>query len=861
MNKSFLWLFLYQVIKGAFLSDEELFKLKQSKNENKVIILSPEARVSFESAEPLIGRFAVDLTTYKDHEEGILTLKTYENMEIKSFYSRYITGLEEKDLINNFPLDESDFPYVQTDINKQNYFMFFRRNDTNSNPWLLISIEFEIGNKAEIVLSLQERKFDVYSSVQSNNFVLPDFIPKLVKYNVEKEFDFGDSYIFHCNCNNYMTFIPGNILNNPSNYKINPDRNFYQLYGYTLPLDAALNEQLTVSIVLFGEGTQITVSVKNTFSKMIYLNDEKPKDRIFHFEVVNAFDPFYFLGTYDYPATSLIYFERLYGNFDLYYKDTIYGDSIDNVLANTYDEKANNYAISTTNTELFTGFCGSPCGFNIHFISEFEGEIELKPGNFRVLYVESEKEVKVTIKETGKSILEMRNIENKTELIMFDGDLTVETPMKEIFLYPFEVVEGQPKVYRFKSYDKCIFSIKMKSKNNYIQYKPLQTIVTYFAVIEIEEETKTISEYNLFFKNLNEDQKVDLYFYLGYGPLNFLHDPQFSKIENYKENTFSLLNPYLQQYPYTNLTNSKYYLLMRIESSVLPNFQFSIETNSFLQLDPLKEDEAILIPKANQYLLNDGPLDQQLIIMATKCSTEDVIVKMKYYHVTFKAFFIKKQFSITLFSNPFNKTSVYFNNKNSSENFPGLMVYYMYNSINDIDNVEFNTDFSLSYALVSSEKDNKTKETEELVSLTWKSPMMYRADYNVTYWIYKYDTKQGDEKYDLCRADQFKDVTEYNTTLMDIKYNLPVDRKKDNYIFIVAQPTEDVKPKFFYKTIFVPKLGSIIEQTTLLWLYITIGVLGAISIGLAIGYIFILKKNKNTVDLTKMPDNSPLVEE
>lgn len=850
MNKRLFFLLLVQLITKVFLSEENVIELKPSIN--KVFSLTEKLY------------YYVNLAPYKDQQEGIISLKVDKREDIKFFNGRYVTNLKLEEFKANMPLVESEFDFISTGIS--NYFhLYFRRNDAKELPILLVYVEFTSAKSGSIVASSQEKIAKVYSPSQTNKFEVKNYVPYILKYAFDKEVDFGFYLMFFCDQENYQRIYNGHLLPSSSTTKsINKDTFFSQLYAFTIPETSDFKDKFVVTMVYFGPQLFILSSVKNTFSKIKYFGGEKPKDEMFYFELINAMEPFYIFASYTTQAKHLIYFEKLYGDFIMYSRDRFDGDSVESILPGLNNELKNQYVASSSTIDIFSARCTTPCGFNIHFFTDFE-DISIKAGESKMIYLEKNNIRKVSIKETDNIQLLMKNIHKIKDITIkeLNADDFRDFGFFSNQTYSMNEIEEE-NILLFNSSQPAIIQLIAKSKHTFRNCSD-QEINTELSVLPIINNSKTF-EYDMIIENLKPKPiPITLHYSIYYGPLSNLYEPKI-KIKNLKTANIKFINPYLQDYPESTLSfiESVYYLVFRVEGDTDPELSFFFTEKQINELNPINPKEIEPIEKSTQFDLQyEGK--KQLVFFTNKCSNIDVKVRLRYFHQTFKVFYIQKQFSMVNFTNPFNKTSVYFDSKNNSEPFAGLRFYYDYLSNDEMAMFSFDNDFRIQVAGIDQEPKNETDKNNtqsknSKVSLSWTSPMYSRVRFNLTYLIYQYNIPQQGDIYDICRnLSTFTLAANFSSNKMDENYEIDINRDKDNYIFIVAQPQYFVHPQFFYNTITIPSKYIQPDKKTLLWLYVSIGVLGAICIGLSIGYFLVLKKRKTNVDMSKMPDNEPLV--
>lgn len=791
----------------------------------------------------------VDLSNYKDKEESILTLNNLRMTEVKKFNAKYVSNTPLNKIMDHMPIDYTEFK-LDDSIYEEYKFLYFQKKDSSTaDSYLLVYMELEsksgLEATATIVLCDHERIQYVTEKTVYARTELKPYVPKILKYLVVKDVDFGDSYFFYFPFEGYQTVFEGELLDNNTN-AINTHKTMNSLITFTFPSNQTIHYNINITIVLFGSKITATLEIRNTFSSVLSFYERK-EEQMIYMEVVNSFNPFYILGSYKEEKDSMIYFEKLFGDLNLYYKDYINGATIQSVLP-SYLDKTNSFSYikASKKNDLIMGECISPCGFNIYFISDpLPSEINF--GEKIIVYLTPNKEVTITGPNSNEAMnIEIQNIEKVKDL-----EVTIfgtNVPSFE-YIHRKEYKSTQPKIITLRSKVETIVGITLGTQRKYNPLTNTDAKASLFSIYSFENDP-TISSIIIDLTN-SASEDVTMNYYLGYGVYPFIQDPiKLGSILG--EFEFTLSNPYLQEPPFPQDPEAKYYLIMSFDKAA--NIAFEVTLTKFSFLNTLEEKKVNKIDNLETFTLKPVEKDRSLIFFITKCSQEESILKFKYGSKTINGQYITKQNTVDRYDNPFNNLMIQFDKSGLEKKFPGVLFYYAYPTLAEVLYIQFNDEFDIHYF---DPNDNSTE-----VELQFTSPLLKNQNYAVIYKVYIYNKANPNPKYDVCKAvDGYDSTIVYKSNELKLKLTIALDRTKENHVFITAMPSEGISPLFYYNTIHFKTIqpAQIPEGFSYVW-WIVIGLIFIIII-ISIIFIYAYKRKRANKQIDPLTiSNEPLVD-
>ena len=827
--------------------------------------------------------FSVNLTDYAFRDENLITFKLEDKLENVKILSKVvqITNQEDDndDLFELLPATEEDNQFL---INKSNYDNFYHLFFTQIygegyRSYLLINVTVTNAEAKEkdftLVLSKKPVPESLFGTSQEMTITINEYIPVLKIFYVNKREDRGYSYVFS-SFSGIMTAFVGTFTSfNSSGIFMNPNSDRTIIYAHNLPFTATEETFGLVSLMFFGPAQKIIFGVDNSEAQFSTIIDEKrPTDQIYTVEVPNGYQPFYFIGLYQQASDDIIYIEKVSGDFDAFYNDNIPA-STTNYLDILPNEKIGsdirgNFVNAYTNIDLITIQCFTKCIFNIHFINyeTMKSRTTASIGEmfYQLIWKESKNEIDVYNLEEDIR-MEILDVNKKNANVLINGQETIALSQDNSLVRKELNMVGDCNLqFSTNSLEFVLLVIKFVKDNTFGEIKGETSQIYEFTnqyILFKLPQNKDYLSYTIQFEQEPEESQTTLKAYFGKGKAEYAHIPSQVVSEPlffYSEASF--MNPYINELDITNNTDYYYYVIhLEPESSTS-----SIKVKANVTITPRNRDSKLIASETTKiggaktyYLGQTDSEDKQLFMAITKCQDVEVDLYLKYHNIEMYRHFIEKSFT-QLIVDPKNYDYDIEFRKGDGENFSPLMFYYQYATQEEIEKFSLNGDFAISYKF--STTSNNT------VFLSWKSPFTSRAGtIEVSYHVFKTEVVDNTTTYNICDCDEDNAISKVTTKENQIRLGIAINREKDNYVYITAEPKTGIRPKFTYHVIQIPQTFFPNEPSTPItpetrsivgWV---IAIIILILLVLGLGWLYCRQRKKANIILNEAIQYRPIV--
>lgn len=768
--------------------------------------------------------FSVNLTDYAFRDENLITFELDDKIDNVKILSKVVQITDKEDdnddLFDLLPATEEDSQFL---INKSNYENFYHLFFTQIygegyRTFLLINVTVTnteaIEKNFNLVLSNKPVAESLFGTSQEMTLTINAYIPILKQFYVNKREDRGYSYVFS-SFSGIMTAFVGTFTSfNSSGIFMNPNSDRTIIYAHSLPFTATEETFSLVSLMFFGPAQKIIFGVDNSEAQFSTVIDEKrPNDQIYTIEVPNGYQPFYFIGLYQQASDDIIYIEKVSGDFDAFYNDNIpasttnYHDILPNEKIGS--DIRGNFVNAYTNIDLITIQCFTKCIFNIHFINyetmKSRETASIGEMFYQLIWKESKNEIDVYNLEKDVRI-EILDVNKKNAFVSINGQDKIELSHENSLVRKDLNMVGDCNLqFSTNSLEFVLLVIKFVKDNSFGEItgetSQIYEFTNQYILFKLPQNKDYIS-FSIQFEQETEESQTTLKAYFGRGKAEYAHIPtQVVSEELFFYSAASFMNPYINELDFTNNTDYYYYAVyLEPESSTS-----SIKVKANVTITPRKTDSKLTASETTKigeqktyYLGQTDNEDKQLFIAVTKCKEPEVDIYLKYNNIEMYRYFIEKSFTQLIVDPKNYDYDIEFRKGDQTENFAPLMFYYQYATQEEIEKFSLNGDFAITYTF--STTSNNT------VFLSWKSPFTSRAGtIEVSYHVFKTEVVDNTTTYNICDCDEDNAISKVTTKEKQVRLGIAINREKDNYVYITAEPKTGIKPKFTYHVIQIPQ--------------------------------------------------------
>lgn len=779
-----------------------------------VKILTPKERITKKYSTSSKFYFAISLDdTYKIQSEGMITFKVADPNKIK-VYSKVVTG-DKEHLLEKMPTSDTQFELVQSEY--ENYlFLLYKYLFTEDDGWVAITVDVENTESTEqsfeIVLSSPKAPEKIMGGSFEMNVQLEDYIPKIYKYALNKREDKGFTYVFS-SFSGLMTVFDETLVvqkdSSATQFIKNPNSSTSLIYSHTLPITSTESTFDILTFVFFGPAQTIIFEMDNTESEITTIaTDKRPTPNIYPVEIENAFQPYHFIGFYEQTSDDTIFFEKIYGDGNIYFNDFISNSTIryKEVLPDEKigEEVINDFVFAETTVDIITIKCFTHCLFNIHFIKNDQlFNSTRKIGEMFYAMIGNGLFSEITVeKPFDNGNIEIIDINKKDALVKINEQdfqsLTRDSPIIRTNL-PTEVIEDKMVLnFTTSSRETVLLMIKLTRSQTYTQVIESDGTFTIDGKYALFKMPKT-KEYLTYSLELTKTGQGDakLNYYMGKGVNDYIHIPEAPSVNSFSTFIFSFTNPY---YNVLSIPKSEefYYIAVVFSGE---NFGVSAKVTFIkrVELPQLAPLTTAKIEDQKTFQITQAETEEQkLFLVATKCKEYEVDIYLKFREIELTRHWIEKQFTKLIIEPKNYNMELEFRKGNQSEPFSPLMVYYQYATQQEIDAFALNDDFTISYQF--------GKNSNTSVFLTWKNPFSPKVKpISVSYHVFKTEYPDENSTFNICDCDADKAIYTVTAETSIVQSSIRLNRSIDNYIYITAEPKTGIKPKFTYRVLEIPK--------------------------------------------------------
>ena len=815
------------------------------KQKRDVLLIEENSNIVKSYINGNIYNFYVNVDDYNKNEEGIITFKyklySAEHKMFSYIYGKVINLENDSDeiLLKNMPSskEEQEFIYEKYEQLDTVYQMYFRKNkekESGKKSYLLIQIELNDHDlyfqNENFTISLSQRVKEIklsdglFNTKQSIH--LKDYVPQLYSFKIEKKNKL--SYVFYVN-NDVGRIYNGSLLLEDKKIRKNTKK---QLYG----ISKGTNDIDLYTIQLFGFEQDIEVRIESIESEIYYLRDSFRPIKSFSREIMNCKESFYYIGNYDITTyIKHLYFEEIFGKFNLYYKNTVLNDD-ESILTRSNETYLQNisFPLLISHIDIIEIKCKYPGYFNIHLLSESIPTSYDYNGRL-INFITKGSQNHFNIPNITFMNLEISSpLGSEINIELYDKEIQLNKENKTYYLK--NVTKEKNEEMIFTSKEDTIFDIKIGQQDLFKKIKKNETKINdKYILFELEKNTN-YKTFDLDLSNI----KSEYSYYLMKGDSDFASNPKVSpSFELIKEDNFKikLTNPY-DKYPKCDNKDIYYLaLVFEKENEIDINLKY---LNKEKYNNITEKENKILSPSNNKMnidLNNDEKKD--LNIISKICNYDSIRkVSISYYDVEITQMDLKKKnIEYLSINNPMIPIQIetQYGENISNNSYIGTEIIYYYGNLNKS---KINSLNELNLTINNSSKTIKWDEIKEN---------------NVSYEFYFIDKESNDSIYleNDCFLKTVKDENKTNKTILkDDNKKGYFELTKNEYNFekegkfiinVVAIINDEIPYRLVYKSI---DFDSELENGSYLWFIITFPIVLIIVIII----VYVLLRGKSKVD-------------
>ena len=778
--------------------------------------------------------FHVELKEIKDDQEIVISLNS-------NFLDREIDlGCTFSNSIISNPQEINKCEYKIYIVNENYYHLIFKKKVNNE--YFCVSIKLkddDISNPFVKVTFTNVITINLkYTKISNSQFPIRPNYPVFRKYILSKQPDWGLNYIF-VTSTNCMSVFNGNLLlpNNDLNTKVS------QRKIAVASLNKDDNTEKIITLGFLTESSKensIKFIIKNIDNLVKFVDNEenKPKLATYSLENINPFELYYFINQNIETSVSLIYFEKVLGDLEIFYMNRIDETKNDFLPSERYGYKITDYyTMSYTDLDIFAIRCKTLCTFNIHFMSDtlINTQFDIDRTNYYEVTKSNERRFSYNTEEPQKYAFTIcTSVPKNLEILFKEKLIGVLSISNECFYYEPE--------------EKGEFLLRTDSE-------PVLAIVR--ANEKIKE--KIIDNYKgsflnknnkLIFKINNKDdidsfilktENSPILYHFGFGK-----DNQYFLPDTLLTDSIQIFNPFRHSIikQFDNLT----YFYFYIHSLDASNIKFEEKKKSNqIQYFRINRNRPILEETTLSILQNRDIFNEYLVIIINKCGNNEVDLYIKFNETDLKREFLEKPYNLLVYPDTQMQYNISIEKAYPKDNFEGILFYYTYADKDEIDNFKIIENFYVKYNISSKLLSNNS----QLITLEWPSPFNKKLEKisgapEISYRIFIIPKNNSKEQINnICSTNLFrKNYRSIITRNWTINYNITLDRNIEYVITITGRPNErlrQLKPIFYWPQITIPRL--IIKRSKLWILFLLIAIVLFI---IAAAFIYMYSKMKIT---------------
>ena len=618
-------------------------------SENNVTLLENNNNIELNYVSPTTFNFYIDINDYDYKEENIVTFnfdtQVYIHKMLNYIYAKVIEVEKISDdyLLQNLPNEnDNQFNYTLSPNSFNSYQLFFRKNlisNDEKKVYLIITLNIQnneeekyfIHKNLSVTYGERMKNIELNNSIfiQNLTFILYNYMTVLLKLNFENNSEFA--FLLNSDKDSFY------LYNNSLFYQDNETYiNKYCILKKLQVINKNYKDYNSVILVFFSSKQEIKLTIESTLSDIYYIDDFYKPVKSFSKELLNCNKMFYYIGNYDVESKELMfYFEEIYGNFTVYYKNNTI-DTDDNILIVSEKDK-NEYKIKNKTFILKTfydivGFqCEYPGYFNAYiYNNEIEKTFEEFSRNFIFFYKNTQREY--SLPQTNQLNLELYSPLKKQINITIKDEPIVLNETQLFYRHSFDDTKD---IYLLiSSFSTCLIDIRISQNNLYKEINEglSENVKDRFLILNFKNSIDYKSV-NLEIKRNKKDIKFS--YYLGKGDYNFAPLPNASFYEFIKSDLNLIFsNPY-DKYPHGQSLDESdnYFLAIQIESSEEIDNNINLVYNLKETYEEMKLNEIIeFSPEQNKKLkLNINKDIKEMKLISHSCDNKNDIKKINIY--------------------------------------------------------------------------------------------------------------------------------------------------------------------------------------------------------------------------------------
>ena len=869
---------IYTPIKSSFVLYKEKLGITQ------ITQLEPDKEVKIFYVNSRAFNFYVDIDDYELNEENVITCKfshtAYMNKLIEYCYAKNM-NFEEFDankFISNMPAreDDNEAQFSRHSTINNVYHLYYSRTkeeEPGKRSYLLVRCSMKIDDDLyfdpdtisvflspkALTYDLSDEKYLVDDYIKINEQINIDtFIPQIcrIKIPINEE---KLSYVFYTN-SQIQTVYEDSMKD-----KDHKEEELRLLYVFS---NNNLSENKTLYIKLFGAQQEVNFRAESTNSDIYYVNGQGRPIKAMSQQHLYCGNSFYYIGSYGNLAdNSSFYLEEIYGQYSVYYKNTITNKDDDSILTNGNSK----YLIDGKTANLTKIFdivefkCESPGYFNFHLLKTYLTK-SLTMYQRQVTWVPQGKSYIYPNANEGQENI---NVEIYTPLgkgvDIYDSNGTKYT-INEDNKYcqlQYKTAQDVPLYYSlYVKSDNTLLSIKLTDSNLYNVVESNHSKIIDNNILFKLDNSQNYKNVNITMRRVYYDYSYTMF----RGDINYAIDILSSgydiiPIGEKPIINFILSNPYIKPYSMTpDKEESPFYIMFHI------NDDQGIQKGIYMEYSPVDEYEPIpnsvsnvIMVTKDKYKLESDEEIPKLSVLYQSCGNSLKEVDIYSYDDVLYSFYVTNKYNLGVFKNysiPQQVGPIFEEEENITENYTGAIIGISLNELSQSDIDEFNNkDFEIT-------QDGKI--------LKWD-----KIDGVKEYIVYVFDEENEDLKYihNPCYLDYIQknnttiDYLEFeNNSSYIAHYSAGTNNQlelKENGTFITTVmadlegkfPMKLIYKEFYYNSSVEPPDEDDDDESNALLIVISI-ILPIILIVLIVLVIFLRRKKKQReINIDDTDDN------
>ena len=651
-------------LNGTFLIDMYSFEdpyteIKLSlilyKESQKIIELTNKNNYNFAFVNTKIYNFYINLDNYEYNEENVLTFK-FDNIVFDQNLLKHCNAKtmnfetnDENKLIANMPAndEENEALFERLTTSDSIYHLYFKKTtqkEQNKNSYLLIHLSLQNDDDIyftpatfNIFVSEKTEKIDLSGLTDftiSKNLILQTYTPKIIRIVFPKNYE-----------NNYLLYTSEKVMELYNETMIGVSH-LYDYKKQTFVINSNDNLKVyTLYLKLYSLERKINFRFESTKDEIYYLDELERPTKSLNKKLLDCSKGFYYIAEYETNNNKgHFYLEEIYGNFNLFYKNTFsYEDKSLLIHENDTYLIKNKLGNLTTNLELIELQCVSPGYAHLHLfedLSEINSTIFSR--KFGYLTANTNLQIIPLVNPNQENI----NIEISTptgkELKINDGEKDVIINEKnKYYQVSYENYDSMPKLFIASNNqnEDAVVSIRVTNLDKFIILKDNYTHIEYQSQFILPfENNKNYESVSININRVYHEFSYSIFNgNYNYATYQYNSGYEYDLLPNKNTINLTISNPYL-----LNLNNNpeSNYLVISANDIEMLQKDIYVEYNPIKQYEKTELGKPYIIDNNKKYSLPKiNQNDNEINVIYQSC--ENSFDKINIYNYNDMLFSIK----------------------------------------------------------------------------------------------------------------------------------------------------------------------------------------------------------------------------